>query len=167
MKRITGKIIAIILTGGIILTTFMSAGTVYAGELELVEVNEDAVNSENTSSPEYDESAVEEDTEAGETTKDEADEVYADNKGKTYKIKYVLKGGKNNSKNPKTYTGKKKIVLKAASKKGYSFKGWYKDKKYKKKLKVIKKGSKGNITAYAKWAANKYTIKYDANGGTG
>ncbi len=86
---------------------------------------------------------------------------------KKYKIKYVLKGGKNHKKNPKTYTVKTKtITLKAPNRTGYTFKGWYKDSKYQKRVKKIKKGSKGKVTLYAKWSENKYTILYDGNGST-
>ena len=37
------------------------------------------------------------------------------------------------------------------TRKGYVFKGWYLDKKFKKKVTVINKGSSGNKTLYAKW----------------
>ena len=37
------------------------------------------------------------------------------------------------------------------TRKGYVFKGWYLDKKFKKKVTVINKGSRGNKTLYAKW----------------
>ena len=54
--------------------------------------------------------------------------------------------GTNNKDNTKTYYGKKK--LKNPKKKGYSFSGWYLDKKFKKKFVQT---SKGNIKVYAKW----------------
>lgn len=86
----------------------------------------------------------------------------------TYSIKYVLNGGKNNSKNPATYdSGSAKITLGKATKKGYTFAGWYDDSKFKKKITAIETGSSGDITLYAKWTANKYTIKFNANGGKG
>ena len=37
------------------------------------------------------------------------------------------------------------------------------DSKYKNPISQIKKGSTGNKTIYAKWSANKYTVKFDAN----
>jgi len=43
------------------------------------------------------------------------------------------------------------IKLKNPTRKGYVFKGWYLDKKFKKKVTVINKGSSGNKTLYAKW----------------
>lgn len=85
----------------------------------------------------------------------------------TYKITYKLNGGTNNKNNPATYKKTTKtITLKNPTKKGYTFKGWYSDKNFKNKVTTIKKGSTGNKTLYAKWEANKYTIKFDGNGST-
>ena len=69
-----------------------------------------------------------------------------------YAIKYNLRGGKNSKKNPSYYySNSKTIKLKKPARKGYKFKGWYADKKYKKKVSSIKKGSFGKKTLYAKW----------------
>ena len=84
-----------------------------------------------------------------------------------YTITYKLNGGKNNKKNPDLYTSIDQVVLAKPTKTGYIFSGWYKDAKFKKKITTIKKGSKGNITLYAKWTPIKYNIKYNANGGKG
>ena len=85
----------------------------------------------------------------------------------TYTITYNLKGGKNNAANPATYTiTTKTIKLKGATRKGYSFEGWYSDSACKKKVTQIKKGSTGNIVLYAKWKANRYTIRFKGNGAT-
>ena len=43
------------------------------------------------------------------------------------------------------------IKLATPTRKGYVFKGWYRDKKYTRKVTSIKKGSTGKITLYAKW----------------
>ncbi len=67
-----------------------------------------------------------------------------------YKITYKLGKRKNNDQNPEYYYNQK-VNLKAASKKGYAFKGWYTDSKYTKKITTIAKNSKKNITVYAKW----------------
>ncbi len=78
--------------------------------------------------------------------------LYAQWKKTKYKVTYKLNGGKNHKKNPTSYyitTSTKK--LKNPTRKGYVFKGWYTDKKYKNKITQIKKGSTGNITLYAKW----------------
>lgn len=72
-------------------------------------------------------------------------------KAATYKITYKLDKGKNNSANPKTYTGIEKITLKSPTRSGYHFVGWYADSNYKKKISAIEKGTKGTLTLYAKW----------------
>lgn len=93
--------------------------------------------------------------------------LYAQWSKKNYKITYQLNGGKNNSKNPSFYTYvTKTFELKNPTRKGYTFKGWYTDKDYTKKITQIKKGTTGNKTLYAKWAANKYTIVFNGNKNT-
>lgn len=83
-----------------------------------------------------------------------------------YKITYKLNGGKNSRKNPTGYKiTSSKITFKNPTRKGYTFKGWYSDKKFKKRVKTVAKGSTGNKTLYAKWAVNKYKITYRLNGG--
>lgn len=72
-------------------------------------------------------------------------------KAAEYKITYKLNKGKNNASNSKTYTGEAEIKLKNPTRSGYHFVGWYTDSKYKQKIDVIEKGSKGRITLYAKW----------------
>lgn len=91
--------------------------------------------------------------------------VSAKTKVKTYKITYVLKGGTNNKKNTKKYKSTKNTKLYSPKRKGYTFKGWYKDKNYAKRIRKIKKGSKGNKRIYALWKAVKYKLSYTSNGG--
>ena len=73
-----------------------------------------------------------------------------------YTIKYKLNKGTNNRKNPSTYYNEK-VTLKNPTRKGYKFKGWYTDSKFKNKITTIKKGTKKNYTLYAKW--EKITVK--------
>ncbi len=68
-----------------------------------------------------------------------------------YNIVYKLDKGKNNSKNPDSYYNQK-IALKNPSRKGYEFKGWYTDSKFKNKITTISKDAKKDYTLYAKWA---------------
>ena len=78
--------------------------------------------------------------------------LYAKWAKEKYTITYKLNGGKNNKKNPKIYTITSKMIkLAAPTRKGYVFKGWYRDKKCTRKVNSIKKGSTGKITLYAKW----------------
>ena len=83
---------------------------------------------------------------------DEVVTLYAKWAKEKYTITYKLNGGKNNKKNPKIYTITSKMIkLAAPTRKGYVFKGWYRDKKCTRKVTSIKKGSTGKITLYAKW----------------
>ena len=92
---------------------------------------------------------------------------YAQWKIKEYSIIYKLSGGVNNKSNPATYNFKTAVTsLAKPTRKGYTFKGWFTDAKFKNQFKGIKKGSTGNKTVYAKWAAVKYTVSYVLNGGT-
>ncbi len=94
--------------------------------------------------------------------------LYAQWEKTKYKITYNLNGGKNNSKNPATYTHTTKtITFKAPTRAGYRFGGWYTNKKCTAKITQIKKGSSGNKTLYAKWIPNKYKVRFDGNGSTG
>ena len=78
--------------------------------------------------------------------------LYAKWAKEKYTITYKLNGGTNNKKNPKIYTITSKMIkLAAPTRKGYVFKGWYRDKKCTRKVTSIKKGSTGKITLYAKW----------------
>lgn len=91
--------------------------------------------------------------------------LYARWKVKKYKITYNLNGGKNNSRNASKYDcTSKSITLKNPARTGYTFKGWYSDRKFQKKVTAIKKGSTGNKIFYARWEANPYTVKFDGNG---
>ena len=92
--------------------------------------------------------------------------LYAKWEAKKYKITYVLNGGTNNASNPATYTMAKAVTLNKPTKKGYTFGGWFSDKKFKKKITKIAKGSTGTKTLYAKWTLAKYKITYVLNGGT-
>lgn len=86
----------------------------------------------------------------------------------SYKINYVLNGGKNSPENPKKYKETDETIkLKNPTKKGYTFAGWYRAKEFNtSKIKQIKSGSSGVIYLYAKWTPIKYKIKFDGNGAT-
>ena len=86
---------------------------------------------------------------------------------KTYTISYELNGGTNAAENPAGYNVENEtITLKAATKNNYIFDGWYKESSFVTKVTEIAKGSTGNITLYAKWNLEIYTITYELNGGT-
>lgn len=85
----------------------------------------------------------------------------------SYSITYNLNGGTNSSQNTNSFTVESsKITLKDATKKGYTFKGWYSDSGLTSKVTEIGSGSHSNVTLYAKWEIINYTITYNLNGGT-
>lgn len=91
--------------------------------------------------------------------------LYAKWSATSYRVTYKLNGGKNTKSNPSTYSVTSSISLKNPSRKGYSFKGWYSDSRYRTRVRTIKKGTTGNKTLYAKWSKNSYRITYKLNGG--
>ena len=82
-----------------------------------------------------------------------------------YDITYVLDGGINDSSNPSTYNVEDNVIFANPTKTGYTFAGWYKDSQFKDEVDSITKGNTGNITLYAKWKANTYTITFDLGDG--
>ena len=84
-----------------------------------------------------------------------------------YSITYNLDGGTNAERNPAEYNVvSDKITLLEPSKTGYRFDGWYGDNTYTIPVKEIAAGSVGDVTLYAKWTINQYTVSWNANGGT-
>lgn len=68
-----------------------------------------------------------------------------------YKLTYHLNGGKNHKDNPSTYVATDKITLKAPSRKGYLFEGWYSFSDFTGKFSGIDGTAKKNYELYAKW----------------
>ncbi|MBO5349738.1 MAG: InlB B-repeat-containing protein [Clostridia bacterium] len=84
-----------------------------------------------------------------------------------YSITYVNIEGVDNSQNPSTYTYGESITFEnPGSKTGYTFDGWYLDTEFTTEITGISATQKGNITVYAKFDINKYTVTYNALGGT-
>lgn len=84
-----------------------------------------------------------------------------------YTISYNLNGGTANNKTSYTIETEK-FTLNAPTKKGYTFLGWTGSNGTTKQTNVsIAKGSTGNKSYTANWTPIKWTVKYDANGGTG
>ena len=83
-----------------------------------------------------------------------------------YTITYHLNDGTNDSGNPANYTVETEtITLKAATKTGYSFMGWYEKADFSgEKVTEITKGSTGNKELYAKWG---YLVRFSLEGENG
>ena len=96
--------------------------------------------------------------------------TYSANK---YNIKYNSNGGTGTmSSSVHTYGASKKLSKNTFTRTGYVFSGWalstsgsveYKDEASVSNLTT----GTNDINLYAKWTANKYEVKYNANGGTG
>jgi len=86
------------------------------------------------------------------------------------KSKYTVKFNANGGEAAETKRSVKKNAvvgtLPSATLKGYKLKGWYTKASGGTKISAKTKVTK-NVTYYAQWTANKYTIKFNANGGTG
>ena len=79
-----------------------------------------------------------------------------------YMVTYELNGGKNHEDNPKTYGASSHFELKAPVKEGYHFMGWYQYADFSGNPIIKKKKKKsGDLTLYAKWELNQYTVIYE------
>ena len=98
--------------------------------------------------------------------------LYAQWTANTYNITYKDQGGSNFSGThasgyPTTHTYGTATTLKTASKTGYTFEGWYKEPACTNKVTSL--GATAyttNITLYAKWTANKYTVTLNQENAT-
>lgn len=68
-----------------------------------------------------------------------------------YNINYKLNQGYFVVAVPSSYTGQEDVSLSIPVREGYSFVGWYTDSAFTKAISVIKAGTKGDVTVYAKW----------------
>ena len=194
INRILKKGIGFILA--VVVACSMLAGTVFAEETSAVAGNvtdlETSVAGENsTSTEETYQSDVSEDSsklekyeddgtadsgesetneggnaaDSGESETNEEDST-DDAVVETYKITYVLNGGTNKN-NPSSYeSNTDPITLKAPTKKGYTFAGWYLDKDFKNKIEKITSDNTGNLKLYAKWKPIKYKVILKGNKST-
>ena len=104
----------------------------------------------------------------------------------TYKIEYDLNGGEAGSSLPEEATYDENITISNPSKIGYGFAGWTSDdintktayygdtswtdgsvKVTSETFKNLTSDNNGKVTLKANWDNNVYTVKYDANTGTG
>lgn len=81
-------------------------------------------------------------------------------------ITYELDGGKNAENNPAGYQVLLPFTLEAPEKEGYTFGGWYTSPDFAEESKLTATPSEdiGDITLYAKWTINTYTMQFVLNG---
>ena len=83
----------------------------------------------------------------------------------SYGISYVLNGGVNNPSNPSNYNVESNIEFAPATKKGYTFLGWFDNNNNQ--INSISSGTVGPITLTAHWNdGNNYVVTLDANNGS-
>ncbi|MBB6462792.1 leucine-rich repeat protein [Flammeovirga kamogawensis] len=63
--------------------------------------------------------------------------------------------------NPLFYTIEEEITLTAADSLGYTFAGWFTDAELTQPITSLPKGSTGNLSVYAKWTLQEFTISYN------
>ncbi len=81
------------------------------------------------------------------------------------KVNYVLDGGINSSQNPATYLEGVSTILYPATKEGYIFKGWSKEEGSNSYITSISELTSGEITLYANYEYEVYSITYDLQNG--
>ena len=92
--------------------------------------------------------------------------LYALYEAVEYTITYVLDGGVNSEDNPPFYTIESpEILLRAPSKVGFGFDGWYGDGDHEISITAIPAGSFGEVTVHARWLVDQVTVAYDFAGG--
>ena len=107
-------------------------------------------------------------------TRDGTVTVYAKWARRKFKVAFNANGGTGTMAEESFNAGEAKaLTANAFKRKGYAFAGWatsaagkvaYKNKQ---SVKDLTKKSGGTVTLYAKWSANPYTVKFNANGGAG
>ena len=99
--------------------------------------------------------------------------VYVKFKLSTYTITYAnMTGATNHASNPATYNYESSaITLQTPTKEGYTFGGWFTNAdllaEHAAGTPAIANHSTGDKTFYAKWTAYSYTVRFNANGGSG
>ena len=101
--------------------------------------------------------------------------LYAVWKPNTYTIKYNANGGSGTMANSShTYNTAKALTANTFTRTGYTFLGWSKDKNAtsatytnSQSVKNLTSVNGDTVTLYAVWQVSTYTVKYNANGGSG
>ena len=103
--------------------------------------------------------------------------LYAQWKANTYTVTYNANGGDGSMSQDNPIYGENYVAKDCTfTRKGYTFAGWNEQKDGKGKSWIGYTGANGtkwkwnytyNITLYAQWTPNRYTVTYNANGGSG
>ncbi len=170
MKR---RVLSILLSMCMVITSALNMNAVYVSADESVNEETIEVATDEVSDETDDEAATITDAVIVTESTDEADQIVEDTTGEPieldddefYTITYV--DAKTNPDNPEAYQkSDENVMLNNPTWKGHTFKGWYYDSDFTRKATMIKAGATGDKTFYAKWAVNKYKIKFDGNNAT-
>ena len=99
--------------------------------------------------------------------------LYAVWQANKYQVVFDPNTGSGNMENQEfTYGQEQKLNANQFTKEGYTFKGWNTQangagQAYADLASVSNLATEGQVTLYAQWQANNYTVKFDANGGQG
>ena len=99
--------------------------------------------------------------------------LYAVWEANKYQVVFDSNTGSGNMENQEfTYGQEQQLKANQFTKEGYTFKGWNtqangEGQAYTDQASVSNLATEGQITLYAQWQANNYTVKFDANGGQG
>lgn len=85
----------------------------------------------------------------------------------TYEITYTGIPENVKNPNPQTCTTDERLTLGALTRSGYSFLGWFDAPEGGQKMTEVPKGISEDVTLYAQWTPNTYTVRFNANKGTG
>jgi uncharacterized repeat protein (TIGR02543 family) len=80
-----------------------------------------------------------------------------------YQINFMINGGQ--TMNPQLVSYNQTITLSNPTKTGYTFVGWFQDSGLSEPFTLTQMPA-NDVTVYAKWSINAYTISFQSNGGT-
>ena len=83
----------------------------------------------------------------------------------TYSVTYILDGGTNSENNPTSFSIVDDGTLYIPTRNGYTFKGWYSDAEHTTPVTKIDTSIEGDVTLYAEWELNVYSVTYELDGG--
>lgn len=85
----------------------------------------------------------------------------------SYPIEYrgLESDGKNSEENPMYYTVSQEVILKEATRRGYTFAGWYDKAEGGNKIEKIQKGTTEKLILYAHWQIINYNLSFELAGG--
>ncbi len=81
-----------------------------------------------------------------------------------FNVDYVLSGGVLPIANPTTFNPFAPFLLNDPTRAGFTFAGWYLDESFS--IAYANQGFTDDVTLFAKWTINQYTINFDSNDGT-